>query len=117
MVKLPKSALRGVKSAMKEMGGGPQRQKMSDFGSKSVEAKGTRPGRVRAYNIKVQDLVEFRIREGPPWQVGQVVGVNTIPDIYTGIVETTYHILGPDNLGMQNLHGRNVRMIVRPEDE
>lgn len=117
MANLPKGALRGVKRALKEQGTGPQRQKMSDFGAKQVQAKGDRPTRLRSYNVKVHDLVEFRVREGEPWQTGQVVGINQIRDPWNDATETTYHILGPEGLGLQNIYGRNVRMIVRLEDE
>lgn len=116
MANLPKGALRSVKKSLKAQGAGPQKQKMGDFGSKQVEEKGSRPTRLKSYNIRVNDLVEFRVHSTAPWLVGQVVGINEISHHWSGLTERTYHILGPDGIGLQNVHGMNVRMIVRPED-
>jgi len=33
------------------------------------------------------------------------------------VTEITYRILGPDGVGIQEILGRNVRMISRPEGE
>ena len=64
------------------------------------------------------DLVEYRPYDQShilmDWQIGQVVGINQTPT-YSGVSETTYKILGPDGLGIQEIAGRNVRMISRPE--
>ena len=117
MAKLPKGALRGVKKAMKEQGSGPQKQVKADFGSKSVTVNGDRPSRLRSYNIKVHDLVEFKAPGSKVWHVGEVVGINTVSHIHTNMEENTYHILGPDGLGIQNVHGNSVRMICRIGDE
>ena len=120
MAKLPKGALRGVRRAMKAQGGPqPIKQVKTSYGSKSVQETGTRPSRVRSYNIKVNDLVEYRpfdhSRLLMDWQVGQVVGINQTPT-YSGVSEITYRILGPDGIGIQEVLGRNVRMICRPEE-
>lgn len=116
MAKLPKGALRGVKRAMKDQL--PQKQVRADFGSKSVTiGGGSRPSRLRSYNIKLHDLVEYKPPGVDSWLVGEVVGINTIPDIHSNVAENTYHILGPDGYGVQNVWGRNVRMISRIGDE
>ena len=117
MAKLPKGALRGVRKAMKAQGG-PQKQVKAEYGAKSVQAMGSRPSRIRSYNVRIHDLVEYRPYDHSyvlmDWQIGQVVGINQTPT-YSGVSETTYKILGPDGLGIQEIAGRNVRMISRPE--
>jgi hypothetical protein len=118
MAKLPKGALRGVRKAMKAQGG-PQKQVKAEYGAKSVQAMGSRPNRIRSYNVRIHDLVEYRPYDHSyvlmDWQIGQVVGINQTPT-YSGVSETTYRILGPDGIGIQEILGRNVRMISRPED-
>lgn len=118
MAKLPKGALRGVRRAMKAQGG-PQKQVKAEYGAKSVQAMGSRPNRIRSYNVRIHDLVEYRPYDQGhilmDWQIGQVVGINQTPT-YSGVSETTYRILGPDGIGIQEILGRNVRMISRPED-
>ena len=119
MAKLPKGALRGVKRAMKAQGTTPQKQVRADYGAKRVQETGQRPTRTRSYNIRVHDLVEYRPYDHSfvlmDWQVGQVVGINQSPNLYAGLTEETYRILGPDGVGIQEILGRNVRMISRPE--
>lgn len=117
MANLPKGALRNVRKAMKAQGG-PQKQVRGEYGAKQVQATGIRPTRTRSYNIRVHDLVEYRPYDHGhilmDWQVGQVVGINQTPT-YSGVTEVTYRILGPDGIGIQEILGRNVRMISRPE--
>jgi len=116
MANLPKGALRSVKKALKDQGGGPSKVKGKEGTPLRVKQEtGQRPTRLKSYNIRVNDLVEFKDMNGA-WLVGQVVGINEIPHHWSGITERTYHILGPDGIGLQNVHGMNVRMIVRPED-
>jgi hypothetical protein len=117
MANLPKGALRSVRKAMKAQGG-PQKQVKAEYGAKSVQAMGSRPSRIRSYNVRIHDLVEYRPYDQGhilmDWQIGQVVGVNQTPT-YSGVTEITYRILGPDGIGIQEILGRNVRMISRPE--
>jgi hypothetical protein len=118
MANLPKGALRSVKKALKAQGATPRKQVVGSYGSKQVQETGERPTRTRSYNIRVHDLVEYRPYDHShilmDWQVGQVVGINQTP-ARSGVSETTYRILGPDGLGIQEIAGRNVRMISRPE--
>lgn len=118
MANLPKGTLRSVRKAMKAQGGGPQKEVKADYGAKTVHEVGVRPTRIRSYNIRVHDLVEYRPYDHShilmDWQVGQVVGVNQAPT-HSGVTEITYRILGPDGVGIQEIMGRNVRMISRPE--
>ena len=121
MANLPKGALRSVRKAMKAQGG-PQKQVKADYGAKTIHEVGQRPTRTRSYNIRVHDLVEYRPYDHShvlmDWQVGQVVGINVginQTPTYSGVSEVTYRILGPDGVGIQEILGRNVRMISRPE--
>ena len=118
MANLPKGTLRSVRKAMKAQGGGPQKEVKADYGAKTVHEVGVRPTRIRSYNIRVHDLVEYRPYDHShilmDWQVGQVVGVNQTPT-HSGVTEITYRILGPDGVGIQEIMGRKVRMISRTE--
>jgi hypothetical protein len=118
MANLPRGALRGVRKAMRAQGITPKKEVKEGYASKSVQQTGDKPTRVRSYNIRVHDLVGYRPYDHShilmDWQVGQVVGINQTP-ARSGVSETTYRILGPDGLGIQEILGRNVRMISRPE--
>ena len=123
MANLPKGALRSVKKALKAQGATPRKQVVGSYGSKQVQETGERPTRTRSYNIRVHDLVEYRPYDHShilmDWQVGQVVAIGQVSHVTTGyrngVTEETYKILGPDGLGIQEILGRNVRMISRPE--
>ena len=79
MANLPRGALRGVRKAMRAQGITPKKEVKEGYASKSVQQTGDKPTRVRSYNVKVNDLVEYRPYDHShvlmDWQIGQVVGI------------------------------------------